>query len=42
VLSTQLPEADRAAAIRSAQTFKAAPLNRAANVPPEAADVAVK
>lgn len=42
VLSTQLPEADRAAAIRSAQAFKAAPLNRAANVPPEAADVAVK
>ena len=39
VLQTQLSEADRAAAVRSAQTFHAAPLNRAANVPPEPADL---
>jgi localization factor PodJL len=39
VLQTQLSEPDRAAAIRSAQTFKVAPLNRAANVPPEPADI---
>ncbi len=42
VLSTQLPETDRAAALRSAQAFKAAPLNRIANVPPEPSDIAVK
>ena len=40
VLQTQLSEPDRAAAIRSAQAFKVAPLNRAANVPPEPADIA--
>ncbi|MGZ5926235.1 MAG: hypothetical protein ACXWLJ_06125 [Rhizomicrobium sp.] len=39
VLQTQLSEADRAAATRSAQAFKAAPLNRTANVPPEPADI---
>jgi len=39
VLQTQLSEPDRAAAIRSAQAFKVAPLNRAANVPPEPADI---
>ncbi|HEY4275852.1 MAG TPA: hypothetical protein VGM68_10230, partial [Rhizomicrobium sp.] len=42
VLSTQLPETDRTAAIRSAQAFKPAPLNRIANVPPEPSDIAVK
>jgi hypothetical protein len=35
-----LPEADRATAAKSAQAFKAQPLARAANVPPEAADLA--
>ena len=40
VLQTQLSEPDRAAATRSAQAFKIAPLNRAANVPPEPADIA--
>jgi localization factor PodJL len=40
VLATQLPEADRATAAKSAQAFKAQPLARAANVPPEAADLA--
>lgn len=40
VLATQLPEADRAAAAKSAQAFKAQPLARSANVPPEAADLA--
>jgi localization factor PodJL len=39
VLQTQLSEPDRAAAVRSAQAFKIAPLNRAANVPPEPADI---
>jgi localization factor PodJL len=39
VLQTQLGEADRAAANRAAASFRAAPLNRAANVPPEAADL---
>ena len=39
VLQTQLSEADRAAATRSAQAFKVAPLNRTANVPPEPADI---
>ena len=36
VLQTQLSDADRAAASKSAATFHAAPLNRGANVPPEA------
>jgi localization factor PodJL len=40
VLATQLPEGDRAAAMKSAQGFKAQPLARAANVPPEAGDLA--
>ena len=40
VLATQLPEGDRAAAAKSAQAFRAQPLARAANVPPEAADLA--
>lgn len=40
VLATQLSEADRAAAQKSAQAFKPTPLNRAANVPPEPADLA--
>ena len=40
VLQTQLSEADRGAATRAAQNFRVAPLNRAANVPPEAADIA--
>jgi localization factor PodJL len=39
VLQTQLSEPDRAAATRSAQAFKVAPLNRTANVPPEPADI---
>jgi hypothetical protein len=39
VLQTQLSEADKAQANRSATSFHAAPLNRAANVPPEAADL---
>ena len=39
-LATQLSEADRAAAAKSAQGFKSQALNRAANVPPEAADLA--
>jgi localization factor PodJL len=38
-LQTQLSESDRAAATRSAQSFKVAPLNRTANVPPEPADI---
>jgi localization factor PodJL len=37
---TQLSEADRGAAVKSAQGFKPQPLNRAANVPPELADLA--
>ncbi len=39
VLQTQLGEADRAAANRSVAGFHALPLNRAANVPPEPADL---
>ncbi|HET7086275.1 MAG TPA: hypothetical protein VFI23_15975 [Rhizomicrobium sp.] len=39
VLQTQLSDADKATANRSAASFHAAPLNRAANVPPEAADL---
>src|SRR5258708_31057487 len=41
VLQTQLSETDRAAATRSAQAFKVAPLNRTANMPPEPADIAL-
>ena len=37
VLQSQLGDADKAAANKSAATFHAAPLNRSANVPPEAA-----
>ena len=40
VLQTQLSDADKAAANKSAATFHAAPLNRSANVPPEPADLA--
>jgi len=40
VLATQIPEADRAAAAKSAQGFKPQPLARGANVPPEPADLA--
>ena len=40
VLATQLSEPDRTAAQKSAQGFKPQPLNRAANVPPEPADLA--
>jgi hypothetical protein len=39
VLQTQLGDADRAAANKAAAGFHAAPLNRSANVPPEAADL---
>jgi len=39
VLQTQLSEADKAQANRSATSFHATPLTRAANVPPEAADL---
>ena len=39
VLQTQLGDADKAAANRSVGTFRAAPLNRTANVPPEPADL---
>lgn len=39
VLATQLSDPDKAAANKSAATFHAAPLNRSANVPPEAADL---
>jgi localization factor PodJL len=39
VLQTQLGDADKAAANRSVASFRAAPLNRAANVPPETADL---
>jgi localization factor PodJL len=39
-ISTQLSDADRAAALKSAQGFKPQALSRAANVPPEAADLA--
>ena len=38
-LQTQLSDADKAAANKSAATFHAAPLNHAANVPPEPADL---
>ncbi|HXS07950.1 MAG TPA: hypothetical protein VN723_14260, partial [Rhizomicrobium sp.] len=40
VLQTQLSETDRAAATRAAQNFRVGQLNRTANVPPEAADIA--
>ena len=39
VLQTQLSDADRATAGKSAAAFRAAPLNRIANVPPEPADL---
>lgn len=39
VLQTQLSEPDRAAAGRSVGSFRATPLNRAANVPPEPTDL---
>jgi localization factor PodJL len=39
VLQTQLSDADRAAAQKSAASFHAAPLSRSANVPPEVADL---
>jgi TPR repeat protein len=39
VLQTQLSDTDRAAAQKSASSFHAAPLNRAANVPPEVSDL---
>ena len=39
VLETQLNDADRSAAKKSAMTFHAAPLNRSVNVPPEPADL---
>ena len=39
VLQTQLSEADRAAAGKSAAAFHATPLNRGTNVPPEPADL---
>ena len=38
-LQAQLSDSDKAAANKSSATFHAAPLNRAANVPPEAADL---
>jgi localization factor PodJL len=38
-LQGQLSDADRATAQKSAASFHAAPLNRSANVPPEAADL---
>jgi localization factor PodJL len=40
MLQSQLSDSDKAAANKSAATFHAAPLNRSANVPPEAADLA--
>jgi localization factor PodJL len=39
VLETQLSAADKASASKSAMNFRAAPLNRGANVPPEPADL---
>jgi localization factor PodJL len=39
VLQTQLGDADKTAANKSAAAFHAAPLNRSANVPPEPADL---
>ena len=39
VLQTQLSDADRAAAQKAASAFHAAPLSRAANVPPEVGDL---
>ncbi|HWU56030.1 MAG TPA: hypothetical protein VN175_11060 [Rhizomicrobium sp.] len=39
VLESQLNATDRAAAGKSAASFRAAPLNRSANVPPEPADL---
>jgi len=38
-LQPQLSDADKAAASKSAAAFRAAPLNRSANVPPEPADL---
>jgi len=38
-LQSQLSDSDKAAANKSAATFHATPLNRSANVPPEAADL---
>jgi hypothetical protein len=40
VISTQLSDDDRNAAQKSAASFHAAALNRAANVPPEMAELA--
>jgi localization factor PodJL len=42
VISTQLSDDDRSAAQKSAASFHAAALNRAANVPPEMADLSGK
>jgi localization factor PodJL len=39
ILQSQLGDADKAAANKSAATFHAAPLSRSANVPPEPADL---
>jgi localization factor PodJL len=39
VIENQLSDADKAAANKSAAAFRAAPLNRSANVPPEPADL---
>jgi localization factor PodJL len=39
VLQTQLSDADRAAAQKAAAAFRTAPLDRAANVPPEMSDL---
>jgi localization factor PodJL len=39
VIENQLSDADKTAANRSAASFRAAPLNRSANVPPEPADL---
>jgi localization factor PodJL len=39
VLQTQLSDADRAAAQKSAAAFRALPLNRTANVPPDVSDL---
>jgi len=39
VLETQLNDTDRSAAKKSAMSFRAGPLNRSVNVPPEPADL---
>jgi localization factor PodJL len=39
LLQTRLSDADKAVANKAAASFQAAPLNRAANVPPEPADL---